>query len=117
MSTEAKRAADRAAARRKAAIARGDNPLLITGDRLSLARIRIPSRMTALSGPCAGEGDLFFSPDSADQDQAREICQGCPVRMPCLRGALERGEPWGIWGGALLDDGRIVREIPAEVAS
>ena len=27
------------------------------------------------------------------------LCQGCPVRKPCLREALEHDEPWGIWGG------------------
>lgn len=30
---------------------------------------------------------------------ARAICAACPVRFACGLGALERGEPWGIWGG------------------
>ncbi|WP_051854708.1 WhiB family transcriptional regulator [Streptomyces sp. NRRL B-1347] len=31
--------------------------------------------------------------------QAKGICSGCPVRMTCLQGALERDERHGIWGG------------------
>ncbi|GAB2964307.1 WhiB family transcriptional regulator [Saccharothrix stipae] len=30
---------------------------------------------------------------------AKVICAACPVRLDCATGALERGEPWGIWGG------------------
>jgi WhiB family redox-sensing transcriptional regulator len=29
------------------------------------------------------------------------------VRLACLAGALERGEPWGVWGGELLQNGVI----------
>jgi WhiB family redox-sensing transcriptional regulator len=25
----------------------------------------------------------------------------------CLSGALERNEPWGVWGGELLEEGRV----------
>tara|TARA_Y100000593_G_scaffold28636_1_gene57106 strand:- start:3554 stop:3865 length:312 start_codon:yes stop_codon:yes gene_type:complete len=27
------------------------------------------------------------------------ICANCPVRTPCLNDALDRLEPYGIWGG------------------
>ena len=30
------------------------------------------------------------------------MCRGCRARLACLAGALERGEPWGVWGAELL---------------
>lgn len=35
----------------------------------------------------------------AEQRLAREVCDVCPVREPCLEFALEQGETAGIWGG------------------
>ncbi|MBK1788804.1 WhiB family transcriptional regulator [Prauserella cavernicola] len=29
----------------------------------------------------------------------RVVCAACPVRARCATEALERGEPWGMWGG------------------
>jgi len=51
---------------------------------------------------------LFFSEDLLDIARAKAICSRCQVREPCLAEALERGEPWGVWGGELLANGRIV---------
>ena len=36
------------------------------------------------------------------------MCPGLRARMACLTGALERREPWGVWGGELLIRGAIV---------
>jgi len=33
------------------------------------------------------------------EDQARQICQACPVRVECAQFALSIGEEHGIWGG------------------
>lgn len=33
------------------------------------------------------------------EDRAREICDGCPVRVECARFALAIGEEHGFWGG------------------
>ena len=30
------------------------------------------------------------------------------MRSECLEGALERAEPWGVWGGELIDNGQLV---------
>jgi WhiB family redox-sensing transcriptional regulator len=51
---------------------------------------------------------LFFSEDLYDIARAKAICRRCAVRELCLAGALERQEPWGVWGGELLSNGRIV---------
>jgi WhiB family redox-sensing transcriptional regulator len=51
---------------------------------------------------------LFFSEDLYDVARAKAICRKCAVRDLCLSGALERQEPWGVWGGELVSSGRIV---------
>jgi WhiB family redox-sensing transcriptional regulator len=51
---------------------------------------------------------LFFSDDPHDLARAKAICSRCRVREACLAGALERAEPWGVWGGEILVDGSIV---------
>jgi WhiB family redox-sensing transcriptional regulator len=53
--------------------------------------------------PCVvGPADLWFSDVPADVDRARVLCAGCPMRRPCLVGALQRGEACGVWGGELF---------------
>jgi WhiB family redox-sensing transcriptional regulator len=51
---------------------------------------------------------LFFSEDLYDIARAKAICRKCAVRDLCLSGALERQEPWGVWGGELVSSGRVV---------
>ena len=36
------------------------------------------------------------------------MCEKCALKANCLAGAMEREEPWGVWGGELLLNGRIV---------
>ncbi len=49
---------------------------------------------------------LFFSEDALTIARAKAICSKCPLAKACLAGAVERAEPWGVWGGQLLVDGR-----------
>ena len=58
--------------------------------------------------PCTDNSELFFAEAPADVEQAKALCQGCRARVDCLQGALERREPWGVWGGELLLRGTIV---------
>lgn len=51
---------------------------------------------------------LFFSDDEFDIARAKAICAKCGLAEPCLTGALDRAEPFGVWGGSLLVDGIIV---------
>ena len=53
---------------------------------------------------------LFFSEDLIDIARAKAICSKCPVRETCLSEALARQEPFGVWGGQLLHNGRIVAQ-------
>lgn len=54
--------------------------------------------------------DLFFSDEIPDILRAKRICSACPVAEACLEGALERREPWGVWGGQLFLNGRILAQ-------
>ena len=57
---------------------------------------------------CTEDPELFFAESPQDVEQAKAMCQGCRARLACLAGALERKEPWGVWGGELLMRGTIV---------
>ena len=52
--------------------------------------------------------ELFFSEQLDDIARAKAICALCPVIEPCLAGAVERREPWGVWGGQLFANGKIL---------
>ncbi len=41
--------------------------------------------------------------------EAKAVCRGCAVLIPCLEGALDRLEEFGIWGGAGEDERRHLR--------
>ncbi len=58
--------------------------------------------------PCSTDLELWYAerPEALAVAQAR--CGGCPQREACLAGALERREPWGVWGGRVLVDGEVV---------
>ena len=56
----------------------------------------------------ANASDMFFSDEFADIGAAKLICAECPVMAPCLEEAFGRGEPCGVWGGQLFEDGKIV---------
>jgi len=51
---------------------------------------------------------LFFSEEWVDVQRAKAICAKCSSATECLSGALEREEPWGVWGGEQLEMGRVV---------
>jgi WhiB family redox-sensing transcriptional regulator len=51
---------------------------------------------------------LFFSEQLDDINRAKAFCGECVVRAECLDAALARREPWGVWGGELLVNGKVV---------
>lgn len=59
--------------------------------------------------PCRMFGpELFFAESPADVELAKSLCLDCPLRESCLTGALDRAEPWGVWGGELFVAGVVV---------
>ncbi len=75
----------------------------------------MPGRAATTSTPeratprCAdGNGTLsylFFSDDDHELARAKAICRPCGLQATCLAGAIERQEPYGVWGGLLVLDG------------
>ena len=61
------------------------------------------------STPCRSyDPELWFA-ETADQVAlAQALCGGCALRAACLAGAVERREPWGVWGGELFERGQVV---------
>lgn len=65
---------------------------------------RVPWRVPEWhdSGACNLFDELDWIEAKKNSPQAlacKLICAACPVRFDCALGALERGEPHGIWGG------------------
>ena len=73
--------------------------------------------------PCrSADPDLFFAESPADLERAKALCASCPIRALCLASAIERQEPWGVWGGEIFDQGVIIarkrpRGRPRKVAA
>jgi WhiB family transcriptional regulator, redox-sensing transcriptional regulator len=45
----------------------------------------------------ANPDELFVR--GAEQNKAKQLCSGCPVRTECLAEALDNQIEWGVWGG------------------
>lgn len=60
---------------------------------------RFGERLWAQHGSCrAGDPDALFV-QGAEQNQAKQVCMGCPVRAECLADALDNRVEFGVWGG------------------
>ncbi|GAA4678908.1 hypothetical protein GCM10023215_09860 [Pseudonocardia yuanmonensis] len=77
--------------------------------------IRRRPRVTAapvgagLALPCQrANPDLWFAVSPVDLERAKVLCRPCPVRTECLAAALRRAEPWGVWGGEIIDRGTVI---------
>ena len=59
--------------------------------------------------PCRlNDAELWFAESPADVEAAKAMCLDCPVQSMCLSGAMERREPWGVWGGELFLAGVVI---------
>ncbi|NYJ04538.1 WhiB family transcriptional regulator [Petropleomorpha daqingensis] len=59
--------------------------------------------------PCRVEDpELWFAESPAQLELAKSFCTDCPVQAACLAGALDRGEPWGVWGGEIFERGVVI---------
>ncbi len=61
--------------------------------------------------PCRNaDPELWFAEQAPQMAAAKALCQQCPIAVSCLQDALEREEPWGVWGGEILVDGKVVAQ-------
>ena len=51
---------------------------------------------------------MWFAEHPDEVEAAKAACLTCPLQRECLAGALERAEPWGVWGGQLFIAGEVV---------
>lgn len=69
--------------------------------------------MTTGRALCATEirwtGDLWFSTDPADREQAKRICRRCPLLTSCATTALANPTVRGVWGAMSAGDRRTRR--------
>lgn len=66
-------------------------------------------RMVADFIPCQShDAELWFAERQADVERAKALCRECPLIDGCLAGAVERAEPWGVWGGQVFVGGVVV---------
>jgi WhiB family redox-sensing transcriptional regulator len=58
--------------------------------------------------------ELFFPSGNSDSalaqiEEAKKVCQRCPVSGACLQWALETGQDFGVWGGQSEDERREIK--------
>jgi WhiB family transcriptional regulator, redox-sensing transcriptional regulator len=58
--------------------------------------------------PCREEPDLWFAIRPEEVERAKRICHHCAAIEHCLAAAVAREERWGVWGGQLFENGRVV---------
>ena len=67
------------------------------------------AKRSARSSPAATTTPSSGSPSGRRTSSSPRLSVGlCPARVQCLAGALDREEPWGVWGGQLLVQGAVV---------
>lgn len=70
---------------------------------------RTPDSISLESLPCRShDPDVFFAESPSDVEYAKSLCRTCPLQAACLAGALERQEPWGVWGGEIFQAGVVI---------
>ena len=73
------------------------------------ALVTTPTGVAVADLPCRrNDPELFFAESPVDVETAKALCVDCPIRTECLAGALDRREPWGVWGGELFIAGVVV---------
>ena len=75
----------------------------------ALHDIKADAEAEGLTIPCREyDAELWFAERPDDVEFAKALCVTCPALTQCLAGALERREPWGVWGGQLFVQGAVV---------
>lgn len=76
------------------------------------AAATVDGSWTTRGSCCSLDPDGFFV-QGADQQKAKTLCEGCPVRAECLADALDNRIEFGVWGGMTeRERRRLLREHP-----
>ena len=92
----------------------GENRREVTREMTTLSLtelidLRSDAQAVGEAVPCREyDAELWFAESPADVEFAKSLCGTCPVRAECLASALERREPWGVWGGQLFLQGVVI---------
>jgi len=80
----------------------------VANDTAEVTDVGVPDSAAACNDGTGTLTSLFFSEDLLDIARAKHLCNTCPLKDPCFEGARERKEPWGVWGGELFVNGRVL---------
>jgi WhiB family redox-sensing transcriptional regulator len=61
--------------------------------------------------------EIFYPPRGDSCRDAKRVCLSCPVRVECLRWALDSCEEHGVWGGKSERERRALRRQERQVAA
>ena len=78
--------------------------------RIELQAERVNWTLAACRSAEGSLAALFFSEQIDDIARAKAICGTCELQLACLDGARARREPWGVWGGQLFANGKILAQ-------
>ena len=82
---------------------------VLTDLTLTLGTGTTPTDWIDIDTPCRSyDPELWFAESPEDVASAQALCGDCALRAACLAGALERREPWGVWGGELFLQGVVI---------
>jgi WhiB family transcriptional regulator, redox-sensing transcriptional regulator len=68
-----------------------------------------PPRWTERAVCVQVDPDVFFPGKGEAAEPAKRLCRSCEVRLPCLAGALERYDEYGVFGGFSAEQREAVR--------
>lgn len=81
------------------------SPMMLT----TMLDLKASAEQQGTEVPCREyDAELWFAERPDDVEFAKALCGMCPARAQCFSGAIERAEPWGVWGGQLFVQGAVV---------
>lgn len=66
---------------------------------------------TLVDGSPIYDPDLWHPEKGGSVAEAKEVCEGCPVRVDCLSYAMDTKQQHGVWGGKSVMERRAMRRL------
>lgn len=76
------------------------------------------NRVNLEEAACRNEDlEMFFAVGDGQEERAKAVCRGCPVRWECLTYALETRQRHGVWGGLTAEERvLLIRKIRSDAS-